>query len=223
MIYLFVFAHLVADFILQPYALVRRKSHWDGLLLHGGIVLACMLLLPLFERQTLILWPQMVLITAIHIAADRWKVRHSERFFRHPIGPFLLDQAIHLTTLALVLGGTLPGAQVWMSASSSLALPALYGSVYIIACFAAPIGIMTWLDPIFQYGALAAQARLHSFVAGALVITLILFAGLFALPIILIALAVLLRRPLSQHPLDSTTGTMAVVCVAAICASLLLM
>ena len=42
MFYLFLLAHLVADFVLQPYWLVVRKRHWDGLLLHGGIVLACM-------------------------------------------------------------------------------------------------------------------------------------------------------------------------------------
>ena len=31
MFYLFLFAHLVADFALQPFWLVLRKRHWDGL------------------------------------------------------------------------------------------------------------------------------------------------------------------------------------------------
>ncbi len=35
MLYLFLFAHLVADFVLQPFWLVQRKRHWDGLLIHG--------------------------------------------------------------------------------------------------------------------------------------------------------------------------------------------
>ena len=64
MLYLFLFAHLVADFVLQPFWLVQRKKGWDGLLIHGGIVLACMLLLPLAERATLALLPAMLAITA---------------------------------------------------------------------------------------------------------------------------------------------------------------
>ena len=55
MFYLFLLAHLVADFVLQPYWLVVRKQRWDGLLLHGGIVLACMLLLPLADSAALAL------------------------------------------------------------------------------------------------------------------------------------------------------------------------
>ena len=79
MFYLFLLAHLVADFVLQPYWLVVRKRRWDGLLLHGGIVLACMLLLPLADAAALALWPVMLAITAVHIVADWLKVHHGGR------------------------------------------------------------------------------------------------------------------------------------------------
>ena len=88
MFYLFLLAHLVADFVLQPYWLVVRKQRWDGLLLHGGIVLACMLLLPLADLSALALWPMMLAITAVHIAADRWKVRYGSRIPAHRLCHF---------------------------------------------------------------------------------------------------------------------------------------
>ena len=110
MFYLFLLAHLVADFVLQPYWLVVRKQRWDGLLIHGGIVLVCMLLLPLADAAALALWPAMLAITAVHIAADWWKVRYGGRIPGPPIGPFLLDQLIHVTTLCVVLGSGAAGA-----------------------------------------------------------------------------------------------------------------
>src|SRR5215475_1176708 len=103
MLYLFLLAHLVADFILQPYWLVQRKRRWDGLLIHGGIVLACMLALPLADRSALALWPAMLGITAAHIAADRLKVRYGHHIPGPPIVPFLLDQAVHVTVLIVAL------------------------------------------------------------------------------------------------------------------------
>ena len=85
MFYLFLFAHLVADFVLQPFWLVQRKRTWGGLFLHGGIVLACMLALPLFDRATLSLWPAMLAITGIHIIADRLKVQLRDEGKRHDL------------------------------------------------------------------------------------------------------------------------------------------
>ncbi len=49
MFYLFILAHLIADFALQPLWLVRRKRQWDGLFMHVGLVLACMLVVALVE------------------------------------------------------------------------------------------------------------------------------------------------------------------------------
>ncbi len=222
MIYLFLLAHLVADFMLQPYSLVKRKYFWDGLLIHGSIVLLCMLLLPLAEPAIWALWPQMLLITAIHVSADYWKVHKADKLFRHPIGPFMIDQAIHATTLILVLGLTLPAQAVWTLSGAHFALIALYGIVYVAAVFAAPIAVMVWLDPTFQYVALSGKARLRSMAAGAAVVTLMLVGGAIALPATLVGLACLTRYPCSPHPLDTPSGLLAVLSVAALCASSLL-
>jgi hypothetical protein len=215
MFYLFLFAHLVADFVLQPYWLVVRKRRWDGLAIHGAIVLVCMLLLPLLDRAALALWPAMLAIAAIHITADWWKVRFGDQIPGPPIGPFLLDQLIHVTTLSVVLSLALPAAQVWSLAGAHLASFALYASAYVIAACATPIGVMIWLDPAFTNAALAGGARIRSLLAGVSVVSLTLFGGLLALPATLLGVAVVARHPRSDHPLDMPSGIVAVVCIAA--------
>ena len=215
MFYLFLLAHLVADFVLQPYWLVIRKRRWDGLLMHGGIVLACMLLLPLADASTLALWPAMLGITAVHIVADRLKVRYGDRIPGPPIGPFLLDQVIHVTTLGVALSLALPAGQVWTLDASPAAHMALVASAYILAACATPIGVMIWLDPAFTNAALSGGARLRGLLAGAAVVSLTLFGGLLALPTTLIGVTLIAHRPRSAHPLDMPAGMLAVLCVGA--------
>jgi hypothetical protein len=215
MFYVFLAAHLIADFVLQPLWLVQRKRYWHGLFIHGGIVLAMMLLIPLFDHSAWQLWPAMLTITAIHIVADRLKVHHIDRHLKPVIVPFLLDQVIHLATLALVLNLALPASSVWQLDGSSVALPALYVSTYVIAAFAAPIGVMVWLDPGFSHVALAGAARVRSLLAGVIVASLAMFGGALALPATLAGLAAASRRPVSLHPLDRPAGLLSVAIIAA--------
>jgi hypothetical protein len=90
-------------------------------------------------------------ITAVHIAADRWKVHFGERMPGPPIGPFMLDQVIHLVTLCAALSLALPAAQVWRLDAS----PAAHWGLYASAVNAAISG----------------AARLRSLVAGVAVVT----------------------------------------------------
>lgn len=221
MFYLFLLAHLVADFALQPLWLVRRKRRWDGLLLHVAIVLGAMLALPLIEPAAAALWPAMLAIAGVHLAADRWKVRYADALFRPPFVPFLLDQAIHVGTLALALSLALPPAQVWGLDAAPAALPALYLSGYIVAALAAPIALIVLLDPAFAHAAHAARARVRSLVAAVAVLTLVLVAGPVALPVTLAGLVVAARRPASAHPLDAPAGLLAVALTAAVTGALL--
>lgn len=221
MIYPFLLAHLVADFVLQPLWLVNRKQRWDGLLIHGGIVLACMLLLPFADATIWPLWPMMLAITAIHIGADWWKVRYSHWLPGPAIVSFMFDQVVHITTIVAVLSLTLPAECVWTAKASVAGHISLYTGVYVIAAFAVPIAVMIWLDPTFAHVARAGAARLRSFIASAIVVSLVLSGSVLALPPILLGLAVVMRYPASAHPLDMPFGLLTTLSIAATLASLL--
>jgi hypothetical protein len=220
MFYVFLLTHLVADFILQPYWLVRRKRHWDGLAIHGLIVLGCMLALGLVGVSVARLWPLMLAIAAIHVAADWWKVHRADRLFGPPILPFLLDQLIHIGTLVVALVVALPATVVWGRNMPGATL-ALYAAGYIVAGCAVPIGVMVWLDPRFAHAALAPGARLRALGEATVLLALVLMAGALALPATLLGLVVVLRRPASAHPLDSPRGVLAVLCGTALVAAAL--
>lgn len=215
MFYLFLLAHLVADFALQPLWLVRRKRRWDGLLLHVGVVLATMLGLIAVEPGAGGLWPAMLGISAVHLAADRWKVRHADRLFRPPFVPFLMDQGVHLATIAAALSLALPAEQVWSPAAAALAWPAIYLCGYIVAALAVPIGLIVLLDPAFEHAAEAARARARSLVVALTILTLAIVGGPAALPLTLLGLALAARSPATSHPLDAPAGLLAVSIVAA--------
>jgi hypothetical protein len=223
MFYLFLLAHLIADFALQPMWLVRRKRQWDGLFLHVGIVMACMLVLMLVEPAARGLWPAMLGIGAVHLAVDRWKVRYADRLFQPPFVPFMLDQLIHWATIAAALSLALPAAQVWSPAASALAWPAIYLCAYLATTLAVPIALIVAFDPTFKHAAQATSARARSLVAGLAVLTLALVAGPIALPVTLAGLALATRRPASAHPLDGQIGLHAVAIAAAAAGAILTM
>lgn len=216
MFYPFLLAHLIADFICQPYWLIKRKSSWSGLFIHCGIVLLWMLALIPLEPTLAALWPSMLLITLVHLAADRWKVRYGHVIPGPPIVPFLVDQLIHMTTIIVTLSLVLPQSQIWIVHASSLYAFVIIASIYVVATFAVPIAVMTWLDPHFQSIQLSGQARMHSFLLAALTLTMVYQWGLLGLIVVGLVLAIVLRKPLSIHPLDRGNGVLSVVSIAAI-------
>lgn len=221
MFYPFFLAHLIADFICQPYWLIKRKSNWDGLFMHCAIVLLWMLALLFVEPATIALWPVMIAITLVHLAADRWKVRHGHVIPGPPIIPFLLDQLIHITTIIIALSCVLPQSQIWSPDASALYRIVLIASIYVIGTFAIPIALMIWLDPRYEAIKLSGQARMHSFILAALTLTLVYQFDLNGLLIMFFIAGMVLLKPLSQHPLDLSTGVLSVVAIAAMLGSYL--
>ena len=221
MFWLFVLAHLCADFLWQPLWLVRQKQRWSGLWLHGGLVFLGMLPIALFFFEHASLWISLALITAIHILADRWKIRVADGWFRDPLWAFLLDQAVHLVTLALVLSMFLPLNLVWSLPAGALGWSVLLAIGLIVGAVATPIGVIVGLDPSFRYAALAKQARLRSLWRGTSAFLLTLLAGPLAGPLALVGLAVWVRSPASAHPLDTPLGIWVVICVASASGALL--
>jgi len=175
-----VLAHLVADFMLQPYELVQLKRRPIGLAIHAGIhlLMTAAVVAPFLPRW----WIIVPLSAAIHYLIDRWKVDS-----RHTEGPtslvmFLLDQALHLGALALVLliAGLPLGREVGYG-SDGLVRAMYYAVPYVAATFAGAIlvyqvavAFRTRPNPsdLLTFGPRAA-----GLIQRALVLTLVLFAG----------------------------------------------
>lgn len=221
MFYLFLLAHIIADFALQPLWLVRRKRYWYGLVIHVGLVLICMLALGLVVPAAQAIWPAMLAIGAIHFLADWWKVNYGDRLFKQPLVPYLLDQVIHIATLVVVLSVVVPPAQLWSPEAVAYGWMAIYLNAYMLAALAVPITLIVRFDPSFRHAAQAARARMRSLLVAVTVLSLSLLAGPLALPMTLAGLAWALRRPASPHPLDAPNGIMAVVFIAATTGALL--
>ncbi|MBU0667757.1 DUF3307 domain-containing protein [Patescibacteria group bacterium] len=102
MIFLYLLlAHLIADFMLQPAALIRwKRQSWLGTAFHIGVHFAvCLvLLLPYMPNMTVL--AAILLISAAHFLIDLAKLFFEERTDRFLL-PFLVDQAAHIGTLAL--------------------------------------------------------------------------------------------------------------------------
>ena len=83
------FAHVLADFVLQTSGMVATKRHPATMALHGAVVLATVVL------ATGAWSPWLVALTAAHLAIDAVKTFSG----KGGTWPFLADQAAHLATL----------------------------------------------------------------------------------------------------------------------------
>jgi Protein of unknown function (DUF3307) len=83
------FAHVLADFVFQSNWMVKNKARPEGLALHGLVVLGTAIIATGGINLGLF-W-----LTAVHVAVDAWKARA-----RRGLGPFLIDQAAHVATIA---------------------------------------------------------------------------------------------------------------------------
>lgn len=111
------FAHVVADFVLQTGWMVTHKRQAKGLIAHGAVVLACAVV------ATGNLAPGLFWLTALHMATDALKARVGRG-----LGGFLADQAAHLVALA-ALGWWLPGLWAGGFWAGQTALPGLMALV----------------------------------------------------------------------------------------------
>lgn len=101
--YALLLAHILADYVFQPDALVRWKvRHIYGLLAHGGVVFLLTLVLSLPYSSTW--WPYALLVAVLHTIVDFPRAHMGGG--RPGILSFwllLLDQCIHLFIIAFAL------------------------------------------------------------------------------------------------------------------------
>ena len=93
-------AHLLGDYPLQPMWLVRSKSQFWGLLLHGGIhLLTLLLLVGPFRTEV---WPQILALAIFHFLVDVAKYRLTDGRPEWTTSSYFIDQAVHLVSIVVV-------------------------------------------------------------------------------------------------------------------------
>ena len=112
--YALLFAHILADYLFQPDALIRwRERHFCGLLAHGSIVFLMTWLLSLPYAPGW--WPYALFIAIAHTLIDAPRA-HMGGNGPGPLafGLFLLDQFVHvlIICLALAFSSYLPPARL---------------------------------------------------------------------------------------------------------------
>ncbi|MCP4572177.1 MAG: DUF3307 domain-containing protein, partial [bacterium] len=93
--------HFVADYPLQSDGMVKAKKTLPGLLLHGTVhlVVSSVLLFAVLGLDAGRLWPYPAAVALIHLVIDVLKNLASKRWPSWIVGSYLVDQALHVTTI----------------------------------------------------------------------------------------------------------------------------
>lgn len=204
-------AHLVGDFILQPAAWVRdRREHgmrsWrlvQHALLHTLLALLAMSITTASLGGWLLLMA--LVLGASHWLIDLGKVSLEQRYPRHPLPLFLLDQALHLCVILalwLMASGSLAPLE---SAFTQLTSPKALGLIAAYLIVTRPMSLVIAMimkplaDQLDAPGTLSrAGARIGIF-ERLLLLTLTLFDQLMAASIVIAAKSVLRYGDLKEQ------------------------
>ncbi|MEJ2010688.1 MAG: DUF3307 domain-containing protein [Anaerolineales bacterium] len=140
--------HLLADFPLQPNALIELKNKPAGLALHLGTHLVVMLALT--WPVAAVIWPGLVGLILFHGILDQVKVHRSDRLGLSEPAAYLLDQALHLASLALTAWAFTAASD--RVAALPLAAWSIQGAVFILGThfWAITERILTVNSPAYQ-------------------------------------------------------------------------
>ncbi len=118
------FAHVLADFVLQTAWINARKRRAPVMLLHGALVLLC-------AQAATGHWasPWLLALAAVHVIIDAIKIWQGLHHFRG----FIADQAAHMVTIAAVavLAPSLWATGLWAAQPALLPLMALTAGLII--------------------------------------------------------------------------------------------
>jgi hypothetical protein len=151
-----VFAHLLADFVLQTGWMAANKRNPVALTAHIAVVLVTAI------ACTGVLHPALFALAAIHMALDAAKAWSPWK----GLGPFLADQALHLATIVLVvlwvpdlwaqgLWGAVPTEDGWTASlwpggdGAAPVLPAIFVALggFVLATRAGGFAIGLYMEP----------------------------------------------------------------------------
>lgn len=172
--------HLLGDFVFQPGRLVvaKRQGH-RGMLLHTGIITACTAFMVLGQISRT--WPAVVAVALAHLGIEHLSVRARRIRQASGLALFLLDQALHIVSLAIIAavvdGGGEPSLVLWASSIAlmatlcGVATVAFLGSILAFEVRVATMGDAAPPEPILKLDLL----RIYGFAerAGALLVSLV--------------------------------------------------
>ncbi|HET89784.1 MAG TPA: DUF3307 domain-containing protein [Chloroflexi bacterium] len=186
MIYVIVFAHLLGDYLFQwkELAMWKARSPW-GVAAHGGIVTLTTLVCIVLVAPSW--WPYALLIGGIHTSIDLARSRLSAGADpRRELALYLLDQALHLGSIALIVAWGNPPALVGLtSVGRALADPRIliYAIGYLLLLNPSWVALRFIVRGV--WGADAAPhlglGEHHGAMAERILITTLVLTGQFAL------------------------------------------
>lgn len=127
------FAHMLADYVLQSNWLVAQKSKaWTGLVMHAGIVgfAALVALAPYLAG----VWAALVVLVVVHGLQDHLKIYLGPRLRVHPFVPYAVDQLAHYALIGVL--------QLWVGRRVS----ASHGEIVFMWTGAAVVAVTRFYD-----------------------------------------------------------------------------
>lgn len=122
--------HILGDFVLQPRSWVeKRGNHIRYLFYHLAIHTGLLFLFFLTDLRAN--WQNIVFLLAAHLAIDSLKIGWEQRFAGHRTSVFLIDQLLHLISIAAVLFFNYP--EVWTSLTQQFSAEHILLSVIAIS------------------------------------------------------------------------------------------
>ncbi len=208
--------HLLGDFVFQPGRLVvAKRNSLSGMLLHTAIVTACTTLVLL--GQIARFWPAVVIAAIAHLGIEHLTVRARRIREASGLALFLLDQALHIVSLAIIAtlmgAGSRSAVVTWNSSIAVLAAlcgvltVAFLGSILAFEVRVVAMGDDAPPEPILRLD----LQRLYGFIerGGALAVSLVSPLPVLAVLAFLPRTAYALALPPAQrarHMMDATVG-----------------
>lgn len=150
--------HVLGDFVFQPGRLVVAKRQREtAVLLHTGIVtlVTALVLVGSLDRT----WPALLLAGAAHLAVEHLTIRARRVPEASNVTVFLLDQALHIVSLAIIAAvglsidvrsqiGVWPVSLQWLALACAVTTVAFGGSILVFEVQIALDGESVSPDPI---------------------------------------------------------------------------
>lgn len=185
--------HVLGDFVFQPGRLVVAKRHRESaVVLHTVIVtlVTTVVLLGSIGRT----WPALLLAGVAHFVVEHLTIRARQAPDASNVTVFLLDQALHIVSLAIIATVGLsiqtqpiiavwPVSLHWLAVTCAVATVAFGGSILVFEVQVALDRETSDSDPILKFDAARLYgfverggALLAAFLSGAPAVGLLLFA-----------------------------------------------